>query len=363
MRERIRKYFKELVELPSASGSEELVIKYMYDHLKLTSDDISVSSIGNLRAMMEGKGKGLHLMLDAHADEIGFIVKNILENGFILFERLGGIEDSMLPGRNVIIGSGIKGVIGVRPAHITTNEVNRKNDSFVSYIDVGVFSGREALDLGIKIGDRIVYDSPYRELAGGDIICSRSVDNKISLAVLLVLFEELKKSSFYGTVTAGISVQEEFSLKGAGCLAEEVKPDYSIVIDTIPAGDTPDIFTEEELPVYLGKGPACPLSDGFSTGIHYTLVNKKVQNFIDRQAEKENILLQHLTIVENAYISDASAIAYTGAGIPVGIVAIPRRYSHSPVEVFHLNDAEDSLVLLKSIVCSQESLDLCFIDI
>lgn len=363
MKERIRVYFRELVELQSASGAEQAVIEYMYHHLEKIADTISVSPIGNLNARLKGNASGPHLMLCAHADEIGFVVKNILEDGFLTFEKLGGVADPMIPGRSVIVGSSISGVIGVRPAHLRQRQIIGDNSILHSYIDVGAFSREEAHALGIRIGDRVVYDSPYRQMADGQVICSRSVDNKINLAILIVLFEELAGKQFPGTVTAGVSVQEEFSLKGAGCLAQEVNPDYSIVIDTIPAGDTPDIDTEKELPVYLGKGPACPLSDGYSTGIHYTVVNKKVQDFIDSQAGQRNINLQHLTVVEDAYISDASAIAYAGTGIPVGIVAVPRRYSHSPVEVFHLSDACDSLKLLKGIVESQKELDLRFIDL
>jgi putative aminopeptidase len=205
-----------------------------------------------------------------------------------------------------------------------------------------------------------VFQSDFMEMFNPDLISTKSVDNRISCAILLELFQQMADEEFAGTLYGVVTVQEEVGLRGASMVGNQIEPDYAIVLDTIPAGDTPDINTERSLPVYLGKGPACPVADG-AIGVYFTHIHPKVREMIEEQSEKTHVPIQYLTLIGDHYITDAANLSIAGKGIPVGIVATPRRYSHSPIELVNLNDAVGVLQIVKGIVVENGKKELSFI--
>lgn len=363
MKERMKETFKDVQGIIGVTGREQEVIRRLKELFTPYADEIKVTPIGNLIATKRGKGKGPRLMLCAHADEIGLVVKSILPSGFIIYERVGVVPNKLLIARHVTFQGEkgpIPGVIGMKPGHLQTpEEANKVGTSKQSFIDVGASSREEVLEMGIRVGTRAVFTCDVVEMHNPDIIATRSIDDRINCAILVELFRELQNVDFDGEICAVISTQEEMIINSSASAVFNVEPDYAIALDTIPAGDTPDIPTDILLPVRIGNGPACPLADGAIAFYHFA--QKAVVDMIECCAKKENINLQFLTLVEDMYATDAAAMAHAWKGVPTAVIAIPRRYSHSPVELFNINDAVSSLKLLKRMVQENGKHSLDFI--
>ncbi|SEC44596.1 M42 family peptidase [Paenibacillus sp. GP183] len=362
VKEMIRKYFQDLSGLVGVSGTEQDVVRYLKECLTPIADEVRIDHFGNVIAVKHGTAPGPKLMISTHSDEIGFCVKNIFSNGFITFDKIGYVADLLLPGRKVWINSNkIPGIIGIKPGHLQTPDEKRQVQSIREYyIDVGASSRLEVEDMGIKIGDPIVFQSDFMEMHNPDLISTKSVDNRIHCAVLIALFHQLQEMDFAGTLYGVVTVREEVEQHGALIVGNSIVPDYAIVLDTIPAGDTPEIDTEKVLPVYLGKGPACPIADGVP-GFGFTFIHPRVREMIEEQAKKADVPLQLLTFIGDSYMTDASKLVASGKGIPLGVLTTPRRYSHSPVELVNLNDVVGTLKIVKGIVLDNGKKELNFI--
>lgn len=363
MKERIRKELKQLTGLTGVSGHEQDVIRHIKSRLEPITDELIVDPWGNLIAVKHGKNPGPKLMVAAHADEIGFVVKNILKDGFILFDKSGTASDKVMEGRKVLINGKIPGVIGIKPGHIQSSEESRRvKTSKECYIDIAAFSREEVEGLGISIGDPISYESSFMEMANKDYVCTKSVDNRINCTILIELFEEIKGMDFDGTFYGCFTVQEETGMKGAFMVGNRIEPDYAIVTDTIPSGDTPDVDTDRELPIYLGKGPACVMADGMGSAMMFTYAHPAVVRIIKEQATQLKINLQFTTLLGQSYATDSAGLAHSGKGIPTATLAMPRRYSHSPIEMLNLNDAVCSLKILKGVIENNGKAKISFFD-
>ncbi|MDP3388245.1 MAG: M20/M25/M40 family metallo-hydrolase [Eubacteriales bacterium] len=351
MKERIREELRQLTRLTGVSGHEQEVIKHIRSKLENLADDIIIDPWGNLTAIKYGKNPGPKMMIAAHADEIGFVVKNIIKDGFVLFDKSGTASDKVMEGRKVFINGRIPGVIGIKPGHIQSpEEIRRVKTSKECYIDIAVSSREEAEQLGISIGDPIGYESSFMEMSNKDYVCTKSIDNRINCTILIKLFEEIKDMEFDGTFFGCFTVQEETGMKGAFMVGNRIEPDYAIVTDTIPSGDTPDVDSDRELPIHLGKGPACVMADGVGSAMMFTFAHPAVVRIIKEQALQAGVNLQFTTLLGDSYATDSAGLAHAGKGIPTATLAMPRRYSHSPIEMLNLNDAVGSLEILKGIV-------------
>ncbi|SMB90554.1 endoglucanase [Desulfonispora thiosulfatigenes DSM 11270] len=346
---------KTLTSLVGVTGYEQEVIKYLRDEFKMVSDEVIIDPLGNLIAVKKGTEDGPSLMLTAHADEIGFCVKNILSSGFIQFEKVGNFSDKILAGRAVWIISNnqkIPGIIGIKSSHLSTAEEKNKIQSVSElYIDLGTSSKEEVEKLGINIGDRIIPQSELFEMSSANMVCSRALDNRINCAVILELFHELQGKEFKGTLYGVITIQEELAYTGGSVVANTVDPDYAIILDTIPSMDTPGVNLELTNCIQLGKGPACPLSYGLvGLGNTYIHIHPAVRKIIEESSREANIDVQYITLLQTNYTTDAPMIAKSNKGVPIGTLTVPRRYSHSPHEVANIRDAVDLIKLLKVIV-------------
>ncbi|MCE5196129.1 MAG: M20/M25/M40 family metallo-hydrolase [Negativicutes bacterium] len=346
MKEKLRSYLNNLMLIPGVSGQEQRVVKALYEKFLPLADSVEVDAFGNLIAVKKGKKAGPNLMITAHSDEIGAIVKSVEKSGFIRFEKIGGTVDSLLLGRQIGI-NGHFGVVGVKAGHLMSekekSEVIKHRDL---YIDIGANSDAEVAEMGIKIGDPIYHWPYFHSFSNTDRVCGKALDDRIGCAVMLVLFEQLQTIDFAGTLYGVITVQEEVGLRGAQMVSNRLKPDFAIALDTMPAGDTPDVNYIKELPVAIGKGPVIQVLSG--SGARGMLLNPIMKHILIQCCEKAGVPYQQTVFIGGN--TDAAAIHLAGHGIVTGALTIPRRYSHSPIEVMDLNDAAGTVAILLQIV-------------
>ncbi len=338
-------FLTKLADLDGVAGFEEPVADAIEALLGTWPDEIRRDALGNLLALKRGTRNGPSLLLAAHMDEIGMAVSHIEPGGFIRFEKIGGVIDSLLVGRMVKV-RGYHGVIGVKPGHYQSPEDRKQIPPYHDmFIDLGLDSRDEVERLGIAIGDPIVFDSPLVSMAGGHRVAGKAVDNRLGCAILLQLARSLGTREPAGDLWLAFTVQEEVGLRGAQTAAYGLNPDYAVAIDTIPCGGTPDVPTSRA-PTRIGKGPVLPLiSQGGARG---SFMHPAIKAMLTEIAECENLPYQPYLFY--AGTNDASSMHLVRAGIPSGSICIPRRYSHSPVEMADLRDAVVATRMLIALV-------------
>jgi putative aminopeptidase len=342
---------KKLASIQGTPGQEMNVVKTLVEWFSPFSDSIEVDHMGNIYATITGQKPGPTIMLSSHSDEIGCVVRDIDEKGFIRIERTGGVIESLLIGRKVNV-NGHFGVIGVKAGHLQTPEERKRIPSIYElYVDVGASSKAEVLSMGIEIGDPITYISEIEHFSNPDLICGKAIDNRSCCVLMLHLFKELyQERNFAGTIVGVIAVQEEVGLRGAKVAAYKVNPDVAIVLDTIPCADTPDSLNSG-YPIGIGKGVVFPALAGGS--VRGNIMSPQMKKLLIRYANELNIPYQ-LAVMTGA-TTDVAAVHLEREGILAGAVTFARRYSHSPVEVAHVGDFELGYALLITILTDSEN--------
>jgi len=341
---------EQLQKLNGIPGQEQEVVRFLVEKLDGLAEEISVDTFGNVIALKKGSGNGPSLMIAAHTDEIGLIVKSIGQDGFIRFNKLGGMIDSLLTGRKVNV-NGHLGIVGVKAGHVQLPEEKNAVTSYKKmYIDVGASSREEVLAMGINVGDPVTYVSEISYFTNSDLLCGKALDNRLGCAILWQMLEDLDGQEIAGDLYATFTVQEEVGLRGATVSTFAINPDYAIALDTVPAGDTPDINTEVDLNIYLGRGPVVPLTSG--GGVRGNILHPGMKKMLLETAKRHNIPVQAELFMGGT--SDISAIHMVRDGILCGAVTVPRRYSHSPVEMMDINDSINSYKLLMAVVMEMD---------
>ena len=347
------KTFEKLVEIPGGSGFEEKVIEFMVAELKRSLPDVSVDPMGNVIGKT-GKGKK-SAMVCAHSDEVGMLVKYIDPRGYIYFDLNGMIDERVLLSTKVDIctDKGIyTGVVGVKNRHLLTAEDLKRTISISDiWIDVGAESAEEAKRWGIEIGDPIVFHPNFQKI-GKDTIFSKAIDNRAGCAILIDLAEKMKSIKIDYQLILVAAVQEEVGSRGAQVAAQTLGPDMAIVIDTVPASDP--ITPPQQATSECGKGPVIRSMDVNVLGWG-TIYSKKIQQRLIQTAIKNRI--PHQKDIFRTW-TDASTIHTSGRGIPCGGLFIPRRYSHSPVELIKWSDVEKTANLLYLFLKELRSADI-----
>lgn len=329
---------KKLSNAPGVSGFEEEIRKIITDELKDHVDEIEADNMGNIIAVKKGRNSK-KIMLAAHMDEIGLMVRFIDKNGFIKFSKIGGINDQMLLNQEVIIHSKkgkILGVIGAKPPHRMKPAEKKKVLEYENmFIDIGASSKEEAEEL-ISIGDPVTIKHEFSNLRG-NLVTGKAFDNRVGCYVLV---EAMKRAKTSATIYGVGTVQEEVGLKGAKTSAFKINPDMAIALDVTICGDHPGIKFEDA-PAKINKGPAIILTDASGRGI---ITHPMVKKLLIEAANEEKIPYQ-LEVSEGG-TTDATAIHLTREGIPTGVLSVPTRYIHTPVEVTSLEDIENTIKLL-----------------
>jgi tetrahedral aminopeptidase len=325
------KLLEKLCNVIAVSGDEGEVRKIVLTEVKAYADEVRVDAVGNVLATKTGRGrKRLRVLLDAHMDEVGFMIVNDDGEGLYRFETVGGIDVRYLVGKQVYVGrERTPAVIGAKPIHLMSgDEYTKKVPLDALRIDMGL-SGKA------KIGDRAGFATRFRRV--GPSILAKSIDDRIGVATLIELF---KQSPSNIDLCAAFSVQEEIGLRGAKVAAQYYSPDLAIAIDSTPANDLPlhDGSENTSYNTKLGLGPAIYVADGS------TLHDPRLVRFLQETAESEDIPYQIRQPGGGG--TNSGAIQRSLQGIPTVSVSVPHRYTHSPISVARVNDWKHTINLL-----------------
>jgi endoglucanase len=297
----------------------------------------------NFGSLIAKKGSGQKkIMLAAHMDEIGLMVKSITKEGYLYFIKIGGIDDRILPAQRVVIKAreDVFGIIGSKPPHLQKDEERKVPLKYEDmFIDIGSTSKAEA-EKRVAVGDTIIFE-PNAGILQGPLCYGKAIDNRIGCYALIKIMERINVPAVvYGVATA----QEEVGLKGAKTSSFGLDPDFAIVLDTTLAGYTPGI-SEKESALKLGGGVAITIIEASGRG---TIVNEKMKKMLIETAQKNKIKYQ-IDVIEGG-VTDGATISLNRAGILTGILSIPTRYIHSPTGVFSMDDLNSTIELAVKVI-------------
>lgn len=342
-------WLKDILEqsllMASPSGSEELLTGLFANQVCPYVDEVWTDANGNCIA--HKKGMGPKIMFMAHADEVGLMISFIDDRGFLYFNQIGGIDTNILPGLRVIIQGKkgpVTGIIGKKPIHLQSKEESGKALSPEDlWIDIAAIDKADALSK-VQIGSVATYESNIQHLPN-NMILSKSLDDKIGLAVLMGLARNLQSITTDSDIYLVASVQEELGARGAQMVSEAILPEIGIAIDVTHATDYPTMSPTADGDIRLGKGVVIPLGPNMTKGINQQLTAISEVCQIPYQIEA----------IAKPTGTDARMIQVAGQGIKTGLVSIPCRYMHTPGEMVSLTDADYAISLLTEYIKNREN--------
>lgn len=320
------------------AGREDEVRGLMKGLLEPHVDEVWEDKLGNVIGVKRGGEGSPSIMLAAHMDEIGLLVRNITDKGFLQFAKIGGIDDRILVAQKVIVHTSkeaITGVIGSRPPHIMKEEERKKVvEADQLFIDVGAEDKKDAEEMGIRVGDPVSFDIKFTRV-GRDAVVGKAFDDRVGCAVLVETMKRVGEVDC--TVYAVGTIQEEVGLRGATTAAFKIYPDVGVAIDVTIAGDVPGV-KEVEAPIKMRRGPSLTVAD---SGL---ITHPKVLRWLIDAAEESEVPYQLEAGLRGT--TDAAKISLTKEGVPSGVVSIPTRYIHSPACMLSLTDLENAVKLV-----------------
>ena len=333
--ESLKQLLFSLLEVGSPSGFEEPMMRRLVEELKPLCDEVYDTPRGNVVGVQRGtEPEAPSIALAAHTDQVGFVVSNVDDRGFIRFRRIGGAVTRSIQGHQVRLlteKGPVMGVVGIKPGHITKPEEAYKVPQVEEmYIDIGADSKEEAHQRGVEIGTPIVWNTGPVEL-GNNYVATAAADDRAGLAAMITIAKSLSGKPIPATVYYVGTVEEEIGLRGAEVAVHDLDVDMAVAIDTCPAGYQPDV-NMMDLYYEVGKGPALHIGE---LGSRTRLGSQVLRRWLIGVAEENGIPYQ-TGLMHGG--TDASAMQQTRAGIAACTIGVPRRYSHSPVEVLSLED-------------------------
>lgn len=328
---------KDLCLLNGTSGDEVLVRDYIINEIKEYST-YEVDNLGSIIAYKKGKKKpNKTVCINAHMDEVGFIITGITSDGYLRFAPVGGIDTKVCLDRAVTVGENrINGVIADKAYHLLEDSEKDKAPSFDKLlIDIGAKSETEAQSV-VSLGDFAYFESDYTELGNG-YIKAKALDDRIGC---MLMIELIKSELEYDTVFC-FNVQEEVGLRGSKCTSFAVGADISIVLEATTAGDLDGVTGADRVCV-LGNGGVVSFMD------NRTIYDRELYKLAMNTASENNIPVQTKTAVAGG--NDAGSIQTSGKGSKVMALSLPCRYIHSPSSVVKKSDIDNTRKLLKEIL-------------
>jgi endoglucanase len=338
---------RALMEIPGPTGQEQQVMAWLRERWAPKAERVWTTKVGNLLAHIGGRGP--ILLLQAHADEIGFVVKSIDANGFLwLANAQAGVanptkrypagQPALVVGRRQTI----EGVFATATGHIL-NAHQRQKDALEFgdlFVDIGVASRVEAFERGVHVGAGVIWNPPVRRL--GTRIYGKAIDDRVSLAIMTELLESIDLNDLRYDLYFAATVQEEIGLAGASSLRPDVDADLAIALDNGLVGDIPTV-SERDMPTVLGGGPTLVHKD------HYVHYDVNIIWKLADLAEQQGIPVQHA--VYQQFGSDGAALIRQG--IPAALLAPATRYTHSAFEMIDERDIDHTLALLAAFVTTR----------
>lgn len=336
------KSFLELLSNSNAvSGYEHNLQKIITSAFEKYSDQIKIDKLGNIMVLKKGKNNinNIKIMIAAHMDEIGFMVKDIEENGFIKFTPIGGIDSRTILGQEVIVhgSKDIFGVIGSKPPHLQEDS-NQNQAIKIEDMSIDVGYSKEEINKIVSIGDIITVKREFLNLENNKV-SGKALDNRTGIVAMYLCIKELNKINHEADIYFTSTVQEEVSMAGALTSSYKINPDIGIAVD-VGFGRTPELSMSDS--IELGKGPGITLGGNIHQGLRKHII---------RIAHKYNISSQ-MEVTPGATGTDARAMQITREGIPSLVLSIPLRYMHTSVELVDLTDIEKTAQLLTFFIAS-----------
>ena len=327
---------KRICETPGAPGFEHLIRRLVSDEIRGMVDEIRTDPMGNLIALKKGRGDK-KIAVSAHMDEISFIVSHIDKDGFIRFQPLGGFDPKTLTAQRVIVHGkkDIIGVMGTKPIHIMNPEERKKMPEIKDFfIDTGMSA--DEVNAVISVGDPITRERELIEM--GQCVNSKSIDNRVSVYILVELLRELKDTQLDYDLYAIFTVQEEVGLRGVQTAAYSVGADFGINVDTTIAYDVPGA-QPQEMVSRLGGGTAIKVLDGS------IICDQRMVRFMRGLADQHKI--KHQMEILPMGGTDTAFLQRSGSGSIAGALSIPTRHIHQVIEMAHKEDIRLTIDMLK----------------
>jgi endoglucanase len=341
--DRTASLLERLSNAAGPSGFEEPIRKIMVEEMKPFAASIAYDGMGSIVATQGTAGP--RIMIDAHMDELGGMIRRITPNGFLSMQMLGGwLDQALVDQRWIIIGSNgpVRAVTGIRDVHVVPPDERThvySRDSL--FLDIGAKTADEVRALGVDVGDPVVPDSPFAILNGTGSYLGKAWDDRAGCAVIVEVMRRLAATPLKARLSFVITTQEEIGLRGAHTAADLVKPDIAIALEAGVVGDVPGAHPEESQ-AKLGAGPGIFLFDTSA------LPNRKFVQFVKDIAHNNQIPLQ-LDLVQG-YGDDSAEIQKSTAGVPTVNLIVPTRYTHAHNGIINRTDFDRMVDLVVALI-------------
>ena len=332
-----REFLDELLTTHSPSGFETRGQRVWLDYVSGVADDTWTDAYGNAVAVVDGAGDGPEIAFTGHVDEIGFIVRDVTDEGFLRIGPIGGADRTVSKGQHVTVhadSGSVPGVVGQTAIHLRERDDETYDDLEAQFVDVGATDAEEARSL-VRIGDPVTFSSGLQALHGTRL-SARGIDNRVGVWAAAEGLRRAADSGVDATVYAVSTVQEEVGLQGARMVGYDLDPDAVVALDVTHATDTPGVSGERSGPVELGGGPVVSRGSTNHPVLVDLLCDAADAAGVDAQLQATGVRTG----------TDADAFYTSRSGIPAVNVGIPNRYMHTPVEVVDLDDRDATVALL-----------------
>ncbi len=327
---------RDLTETSGVPGYEDRVRELVRDELEAETDRVSTDPMGNIVGTIEGESE-TEVLVAAHMDEIGFMVREVDDDGFLRLDALGGWDPRILRAQRVVVhtdGADLTGLIGSTPPHVLDeDERNEPPEVDDVYVDLGMDS--EEASERVAVGDLVTMEQSTVRM--GDLVTGKALDDRICVYAMLEAIRDLESPPV--TVHVAATVQEEVGLRGAQALGVDVDPDLAIALDVTLADDVPDAGQPATV-TELGDGTAIKLKDSS------VITAPKVHRRLQALAEERDIPYQHEVLPAGG--TDTAAFQVVAGATPVGAISIPTRYLHTVTEAAHVDDVTATAELLRA---------------
>lgn len=350
----LKQVVKEFMLTPAPSGYESKMAYAMKGHLEPYADEVTIDRAGNVIGTFNGTDpEAPKLMVFAHLDQLGFIVRKIEKNGLIQVDRMGGIPEKVLPALKVLVagidGQYTLGAIGVKSHHVTPPEEKYKVDLVTNlFIDIGANSEEQVKACGIRVGCPAIYEPCFQELLNNRV-CGTAVDNRCGCAALVEIARQLSEKQHASTVYIVGTVWEEFNIRGAVFAARAVKPDLAICLDVTMSGDTPELAAKYD--IGMGRGCAVGMYNFHGRGtLNGTIGHQGLYRLALKCAEENSIPLQEFATL--GMLTDAAYVQMENGYVGCLDMGFPARYTHTPIENADLTDVQALADLVTVMACA-----------